>query len=101
MKAYLQDMVNASASPLQARNTVREYLQARILGVLQQCGAMSVLAFQGGTALRFLFSSERYSEGLDFALERASSPYDLRGYLERIRRAFTSEAYGGGLEGER
>jgi hypothetical protein len=93
MKAYLQDMVHASASPAHARNTVREYLQARILGVLQQCGAMIPLAFQGGTALRFLFSSARYSEDLDFALEREPSRYDLRAYLKSIRSALQAEAY--------
>ena len=93
MKEYLHDIVSASASPIKARNTVREYLQARILGVLQQCGAMSPLAFQGGTALRFLFASARYSEDLDFALEGIRSRYDLRAYLERIRKVFTSEAY--------
>jgi len=72
---------------------VREYLQARILGVLQRSGAMIPLAFQGGTALRFLYSSARYSEDLDFALERSRSQYDLRSYLERIRGEFNAEAY--------
>lgn len=93
MKEYLVDMVRESPSPIQARNRVREYLQARILGVLQRCGAMIPLAFQGGTALRFLYSSARYSEDLDFALERSPSQYDLRAYLERIRREFNAEAY--------
>ena len=31
---------------------------------------MIPLAFHGGTALRFLYTSQRYSEDLDFALER-------------------------------
>jgi predicted nucleotidyltransferase component of viral defense system len=72
---------------------VREYLQSRILGVLQRCGAMIPLAFQGGTALRFLYSSSRYSEDLDFALEGSPFQYDLRSYLERIRQEFSAEAY--------
>ena len=54
---------------------------------------MIPLAFQGGTALRFLYSSSRYSEDLDFALERSPSQYDLRSYLERIRQEFSAEAY--------
>jgi hypothetical protein len=54
---------------------------------------MIPLAFQGGTALRFLYSSSRYSEDLDFALERSSSQYDLRAYLERMRREFNAETY--------
>lgn len=93
MKDYLADIVRASPSPVQARNRVREYLQSRILGVLQRCGAMIPLAFQGGTALRFLYSSSRYSEDLDFAVERSPSQYDLRSYLERIRQEFSAEAY--------
>lgn len=32
---------------------------------------MIPLAFHGGTALRFLYGSPRYSKDLDFALERA------------------------------
>ena len=46
MKEYLADLVRAAPSPLLARNLGREYLQARILG------AMTSLAFHGGTALR-------------------------------------------------
>ncbi len=61
--------------------------------MLQRCGAMIPLAFQGGTALRFLYSSARYSEDLDFVLERSPSQYDLRSYLERIRQEFNAEAY--------
>lgn len=68
MKDHLAELVRGSASPLQARNTVREYLQARILETLQRAGAMIPLAFHGGTALRFLFATSRYSEDLDFAL---------------------------------
>lgn len=38
---------------------------------------MIPLAFQGGTALRFLFDLPRFSEDLDFALERpARSRFD-------------------------
>jgi predicted nucleotidyltransferase component of viral defense system len=64
-------------SPIQStgRNLVREYLQARILESLQRAGAMVPLAFHGGTALRFLYAIPRYSEDLDFALEK---PIQLR-----------------------
>jgi integrase len=37
------------------------------------------------TALRFLYASARYSEGLDFTLEGARAGYDLRGWLQTIR----------------
>jgi len=93
MKDHLVELVRGSASPLQARNTVREYLQARILETLQRAGAMIPLAFHGGTALRFLFATSRYSEDLDFALEQRREQYDFRGYLRAIQSAFRAEGY--------
>jgi len=94
MKAYLAELTRGSPTPTQTRNVAREYLQARILGVLQRTGAMISLAFHGGTALRFLFASARCSEDLDFALERASDQYDFRACLRAIRAAFAAEGYG-------
>ena len=80
-------------TPAHGRNASREYLQARILGALQRAGAMIPLAFHGGTALRFLYSSQRYSEDLDFALEQAKDQYDFRAYLKAIRSVLTAEGY--------
>jgi len=51
-------------------NILREYLQAHILYSLQLARAFERLAFVGGTALRFLYGLKRYSEDLDFSLER-------------------------------
>jgi predicted nucleotidyltransferase component of viral defense system len=85
MKDYLAELVRTAPTLLQGRQRAREYLQARILGALQRAGAMVPLAFHGGTALRFLYSSARYSEDLDFALERSSLSYDFRGYIRAIQ----------------
>ncbi|PJB67882.1 MAG: hypothetical protein CO094_02645 [Anaerolineae bacterium CG_4_9_14_3_um_filter_57_17] len=93
MKAYLAELTRAAQSPHQARNTAREYLQARILSALQRAGAMIPLAFHGGTALRFLYAAARYSEDLDFALERETERYDFRAYLQAIRRELSVEGY--------
>lgn len=93
MKDYLIDLVRQAPSPMQARNTAREYLQARILAVLQRAGAMIPLAFHGGTALRFLFSHGRYSEDLDFALEGERGHYDFRAYVEAVRFELKPEGY--------
>jgi hypothetical protein len=70
VKAELLDLLGAPADPMLAGNLAREYLQGRILLAMQEAGAMIPLAFQGGTALRFLYSLPRFSEDLDFALER-------------------------------
>lgn len=93
MKAFLLELIHQAADPAQAKNLMREYLQARILASLQQVGAMIPLAFHGGTALRFLFGIRRYSEDLDFALERANEKYDLRAYLNKIRSDLAAETY--------
>ena len=54
---------------------------------------MASIAFHGGTCLRFLYSIPRYSEDLDFALERSSAVYDFRALVRRIERDFSAEGY--------
>ncbi len=92
MKDHLRELVRGM-DPLAGRNVLREYLQARILEGLQRAGAMSPLAFQGGTALRFLYGLPRYSEDLDFALEGTREPCDLRRWITEIARQFRREGY--------
>ena len=93
MKAYLTQLLQEARDPLQGRHLLREYLQARILGSLQRAGAMIPLAFHGGTALRFLYNLPRYSEDLDFALERPERDYDFRAYLRAIVSDLAAESY--------
>jgi hypothetical protein len=93
MKDYLAELVHAASSPAQARNVAREYLQARILGAMQRAGAMIPLAFHGGTALRFLYAIPRYSQDLDFALERSPAQYNFRRYLGDVQAALSAEGY--------
>ena len=92
MKDHLRQLVGGHG-PLRGRNIAREYLQARILGAFQRTGAMTSLAFHGGTSLRFLFSLPRYSEDLDFALEGDVSRYDLRRHLRAVRAELSAEGY--------
>ncbi len=93
MKEDLRFHIQGASSVPEARNRVREYLQARVLSSLQRSGAMIPLAFQGGTALRFLYAIRRYSEDLDFALERADRGYDFRSYLRNIQADLKQEGY--------
>ena len=92
MKDHLRALVEES-EPLKGRNLAREYLQARILGALQRVGAMTTIAFHGGTCLRFLFSLPRYSEDLDFTLEGDRKNYDLPAWLQSIQAEFAAEHY--------
>lgn len=93
MKDHLAELVASAATPLHGRNVVREYLQARILGAFQRAGAFIPLAFHGGTALRFLYATPRWSEDLDFALEGPTEDCDLRRWLEAARGELALEAY--------
>lgn len=93
MKDHLSTLVRSHEAATHRRNVAREYLQARILAALQRAGAMIPLAFHGGTALRFLYSIPRWSEDLDFALERAPEGYDFRGYLAGIAAELGREGY--------
>jgi predicted nucleotidyltransferase component of viral defense system len=93
MKEYLANLLQPDTSPLERRNLTREYLQALILQSLQRSGAMTTLAFHGGTALRFLYSLPRYSEDLDFALEINKGRYDFRAYLHAIQKDLEAQGY--------
>ncbi|MFZ2098513.1 MAG: nucleotidyl transferase AbiEii/AbiGii toxin family protein [Anaerolineales bacterium] len=98
MKAYIEQLLRDVANPINGRNMVREYLQARILESLQRAGAMVPMAFHGGTALRFLFAIPRYSEDLDFALEKLDDRYNFRAYLRAIQDEFVKEGYQIGIK---
>ena len=98
MKEYIAGLVRGASTPLEARNIVREYFQARILGAMQRAGAMIPLSFHGGTALRFLYTTARYSEDLNFALEKNRDDYDFHKYLESIGSELAAEGYNVGLK---
>ena len=93
MKEHLLSLLSKLPNPLQASNQAREYLQALILQSLQRAGAMIPLAFLGGTALRFLYSSQRYSEDLDFSLEGNAQAYDFNSFLQSIRHDLEAQGY--------
>lgn len=94
MKEQLLDIVRGANSPVLGRNLAREYLQARILLALQEAGAMIPLAFQRGSALRFVFGLPRFSEDLDFALERSDrGGFELAGAGERVLAHLRREGY--------
>ncbi len=92
MKEYLTTIVARSPRHT-ATNVMREYLQARVLEVMQERGAWTSLAFMGGTALRFLYSIPRFSEDLDFTLESGGDSFDFAGLLESMRARFVREGY--------
>jgi predicted nucleotidyltransferase component of viral defense system len=93
MKDYLRQVLNGVDNPVLARCLVREYLQARLLQSLQDRGVLGTWVFQGGTALRFLYSMPRFSEDLDFALVEAGIPVDFRDDVGGATKVFEAEDY--------
>lgn len=60
----LQEFINRYQTS--EKNVVREYVQHLFLSSLYRLGSADKLLFKGGTALRFIFFSPRFSEDLDF-----------------------------------
>lgn len=55
-------------------NIVREYFQHTFLGELYKLPGAERVLFKGGTALRIIYGSPRFSEDLDFSLFGVASP---------------------------
>jgi hypothetical protein len=94
MKDHALHLIEGQKNPINARNLLREYLQARILNAIQRSGGMIPLAFHGGTALRFLYGLPRHSEDLDFSLERPDVGYDPERLAWTIHQELAPEGYG-------
>ena len=55
-------------------NVIREYLQHLFLQFFYQLPQSTDIYFKGGTALRFVYQSVRFSEDLDFSTNREDIP---------------------------
>jgi len=64
-------------------NLIREYLQVLILKAIYQSKYGSGLCFMGGTCLRICHDLKRYSEDLDFAMDKKIQKYSF-GELNEI-----------------
>lgn len=93
MKDYVKQLIADKPGNLIQTCVVREYLHARILQTFQEIGVFHSWAFQGGTALRFLYSIPRYSEDLDFSLVDSSKKLSFRKVLQKVKSVFEAENY--------
>lgn len=84
MKDELLQLVGGEPDPARKLNLMREYLQALTLRSLHESEAFRNLAFVGGTALRFAYRLQRFSEDLDFSLE-TSVGYDPERWLKKLK----------------
>jgi predicted nucleotidyltransferase component of viral defense system len=93
MKEYLRQILSGARDQTSGRCLVREYLQVRLLQSLQDRGVFNTWSFQGGTALRLLYSMPRFSEDLDFALVEPGEASEFRDVVANARKVFEAEDY--------
>jgi len=75
-----------------SENALKEVVQHLALMGLWRSRFFEHTAFYGGTALRILHGSGRFSEDMDFSLLKKNNAFDLRPYLKAIRTEL--EAFG-------
>jgi len=92
MKDYIKQIIEENNNILSKQSIVREYLQSRLLQMLQEEKAFLNLAFLGGTSLRFLYSIPRYSEDLDFS-KIGTGVFKFDDVLSNIIKGFELENY--------
>jgi len=93
MKNQLKDIIDIKLSRDENINRIREFIQKYLLYVLYRGKVFQNLVFTGGTALRFLYNTRRYSEDLDFSLSLKSQNYDFLKLLSLLKRELDLAGY--------
>ncbi len=78
---------------LDQENALKEIAQEIALMALSRAGFFRVAAFQGGTCLRILYGLQRFSEDLNFVLERPDKNFDWDIYIKKMREEFSAYGY--------
>lgn len=81
----LEDSIQKLAVQYQTSelNIIREYFQHLFLSQLYKIEDAGELLFKGGTALRIIYSSPRFSEDLDFSIFN-TEPHQQKDFIEDI-----------------
>lgn len=93
MRAQIKELVNGKLSQNDNLNRVREYIQAYFLYLSYKKKFYQNLIFTGGTALRFIYRIQRFSEDLDFSLSAKAKNYDFTEMLKNVKREFELSGY--------
>jgi predicted nucleotidyltransferase component of viral defense system len=67
------------------KHELREITQELVLAGLSSTGFFDKAVFQGGTSLRLIHKIERYSEDLDFTMEKSDKDFKWEPYLDKVR----------------
>lgn len=78
------------------QNALKEIVQEIALSSLSRAGFFQIAAFQGGTCLRILYGLERFSEDLDFILDKPDLNFTWDHYVKNMQEDFIE--YGFSIE---
>ena len=79
----LKQQLRPGMSKEEKYNLLRDFLQLTALKIMYDHGYFKMVAFVGGTALRFIYNLRRYSEDLDFSLIHAKG-YDFNRLNDKL-----------------
>lgn len=82
-----------TASPAESKSALKEVIQELTLHILSQTDFFSHAAFYGGTALRIFYGLDRFSENMDFSLQKKDSGFTLKAYLPLIEKGLNSYGF--------
>jgi predicted nucleotidyltransferase component of viral defense system len=78
---------------IEQENALKEIAQEIALLALSRSGFFQVAAFQGGTCLRILYGLERFSEDVDFVLEKPDKHFSWEKYIHGMQEEFRTYGY--------
>lgn len=86
METIFESLINSFnvKSPNEAKLAIREILQNLILIGLSRANFFNYASFYGGTALRIFYGLNRYSEDLDFTLNKHDPSFSLKPFMKSI-----------------
>ncbi|MBN1763797.1 MAG: nucleotidyl transferase AbiEii/AbiGii toxin family protein [Sedimentisphaerales bacterium] len=94
----IQDRLNSynCRSELEEEHAIREITQEVALAALGRTNFFKQAVFQGGTCLRIFYGLNRFSEDLDFILQKPDRSFTLESYLSVLSEEL--KAYGYNIE---
>lgn len=78
---------------LDQENALKEIAQEIALMSLSRSGFFDIAGFQGGTCLRILYGLNRFSEDLDFVLEKPNPAFNWEIYIKNMKDDFKTYGY--------
>ena len=93
MREQIREVIKSKLSKEDNLNRIREYIQSYFLYVVYKKKFYQNLIFTGGTALRFIYKIQRFSEDLDFSLSDKARKYDFANLLKNVKKEFELAGY--------